>query len=115
MNAIRLPFLSFLLACLTACAQIGLPTPDTVPQKIMVAVASVTSVRDAAATLLANKKLSADDADNILKQTDNLRAGLDVARALARTDPRAADAKLTAIRTTLIALQAYLDTKGKSP
>lgn len=113
MIALRNSFISFLFASLTACAQLGLPAPATVPQKIMVTVATVTGVRDSATVLLNAGKISVADAENILKQTDNLRAGLDVARTLVRLDPAAADAKLTAIRTTLIALQAYLDTKGK--
>ncbi len=101
-----------LFAGLVACAQVGLPNADTFNQKLAVAYSAVTQVRTTATTLLQAKKISADDAQNVNNQADHARAGLDIARAVSKTDLTAADAKLTAVHTVLTALSAYLATKG---
>lgn len=93
---------------LPACAQLGVPTPDTFNEKLAVAYTTVTTARQSATTLLQAKKITPDDAQHVLDQTNNARAGLDVARQLSKQDLKAADGKLTAIRSALEALQAYL-------
>lgn len=107
MIALRSTFVALMFA-LTSCAQLGLPTATTFQERLTAGYALNTEVRNSAATLLNARKLSADDGQNILSQTDNARTGLDVARAIAKGDPKAGDAKLTAVRTVLLALQAYL-------
>lgn len=105
-------FLFFIAAMLSACAQIGLPTAETFNERLAVGYATVTTVRQSATTLLVAKKITAADGQNVLDQTDNARAGLDVARTLSKIDLKAADAKLTAIRTILTGLQTYLASRG---
>jgi hypothetical protein len=99
------------LMLITACAQLGMPAPETLAQRIAVTVSTVTAVRQSAGTLLAAKKISVADAENIQAQADNVVAGAAVARTLAPIDPAAADAKLQQTRAVLIALQAYLLSK----
>jgi hypothetical protein len=77
-------------------------------------MSAVTGVREAALTLLTAKKISADDAQNLQKQADNVRAGTVIAQSLLATDPAAADAKIQQTRAVLIALQAYLAAKEKN-
>jgi hypothetical protein len=101
--------LVLLLSLAAACAQLGLPTPQTFNEKMATAYVTVTAVRDTATKLLVAKKLSADDAQNVLNQTDNARAGLDIARKLADVD--AANAKLASVQAALVALNAYLASK----
>jgi len=108
--ALRSLFLASMLA-LTSCAQLGLPTATTFQERLTAGYALNAEVRTTAATLLNAKKLSADDGQNILDQTNTARAGLDVARTIGKSDPKAGDAKLAATRTVLLALQAYLATK----
>ena len=108
--ALRSLFIASMLA-LTSCAQLGLPTATTFQDRLTAGYALNAEVRTSAATLLNAKKLTADDGQNILDQTNTARAGLDVARTIGRTDPKAGDTKLTSIRTVLLALQAYLATK----
>jgi hypothetical protein len=96
---------------LSACAALGLSTPETLPQRIAVTVSTVTAVRTSAVTLLAAKKLSVADAENIQQQADNVIAGAVIARNLAPVDPAAADAKLQQTRAVLLALQTYLASK----
>jgi hypothetical protein len=100
-----------LLAALTSCAQLGLPTANTFQERLTAAVALNAEVRRSAAFLLDAKKLTVSDGQNVLEQTNNARAGLDIARTIGRADPAAGDSKLTSIRTVLLALQAYLATK----
>lgn len=109
---------SFLLLALTlalaACAGLGVPSPQTTEERIVVTMSTVTGVREAALTLLTAKKITAEDAQNIQRQADNIRAGTVIAQAMLATDPAGADAKLQQTRAMLIALQAYLATKEKN-
>jgi len=95
------------------CAALGLPTAETFNEKAAATLGTITTVRQTATTLLNERKITAEDGDNILKQTDNARAGLDIARVLNKQNPQAADAKLNAVRTVLVALQGYLAARGK--
>lgn len=101
-----------LVSFLSGCAALGLPTADSFNERLAVGYMTVTTVRATTATLLNAKKLTAEDGDNVLKSTDAARAGLDVARTLSKVDMKAADSKLTMIRTTLTALQAYLTSRS---
>lgn len=114
-RSLQLSFLLFIAVLLSACggcAQLGLPTAQTFNEKMAVAYASVTQVRDTATTLVQQKKISADDAQNVLTATDTARVGLDTARKIHATDPAAGDAKLASVRTALAALSTYLATRG---
>jgi hypothetical protein len=99
----------FLVALmLVGCQTLGVPSPETLSQKIAVTVVTVTEVRKQAFDLLVVKKISPEDAKNIQSQADNVVAAAQVARTMAATDPVGADAKLQATRAALVALQAYL-------
>lgn len=102
-----------LLAMLTlhGCAQLGVPAPQTTDQRIAVAVASITAVRQSTQTLLVAGRISAADASNVQAQADNAIAAAQIARTIAPTDPAAADAKLQSTIQILQALQAYLASK----
>ena len=95
-------------ATLSGCASVGLPTADSFNERLAVGYASVTTIRQTATALLQAKKISADDGQQVLDQTNNARQGLDIARTLSKTNLAAADGKLTAIRTALNAVQTYL-------
>jgi uncharacterized protein YfiM (DUF2279 family) len=105
----------FVAALLVACAQMGVPTPDTFNAKLAVGIGTVTELRQAATTLVLAHKISPDDADNVLKQTDNAAAGLTIARAMSTTDQTAANAKLAASVAVLTAIKAYLASQGSKP
>lgn len=102
-----------LMLMAAGCAQLGLEAPKTLNERIAVTVSSVTAVRQSTTVLLQAKKITAEDAQNIQTQADNVIAGAQVARSLAVSDPKAADAKLQQTRAVLTALQAYLATKEK--
>ena len=101
-------WLGAMVVMLAACAQIGIPTPDTFNQRLAAGYATTTAVRQTATDLLKAKKIDVADAENVLKSTDAARTGLDVARTLAKTNLAAADSKVSAIHTVLTALSTYL-------
>lgn len=101
------------LAFLPACAQLGLETPETFADKLAVGYGSVTTARATAKTLVSQKVITPDDAQNVQDQADNFRAGLDIARKIQTTDPTTAAAKLNAVTLGLAALTDYLATKRK--
>ena len=96
---------------LTGCAVLGGPTPETFNQKLAVGYSTVTAVRSTATQLLQAKKIGSVDAQNVQKQADTAREGLDVAREVGKVDLKAGDLKLTSVTTALQALQRYLVSK----
>lgn len=102
-------FTFYLVAALLAsCAQLGVPPAESFSERLAAGYALNAQVRHTATELLTAKKISSADGQQVLSQTDNARLGLDVARGLATSDTKSADAKLTAVRGALTALQAYL-------
>jgi hypothetical protein len=106
-----LPYAILLLV--VGCAALGIAAPQTFNEKLAVGYASVTSVRQAATTLVGSGKLTPDDAQNVQTQADTARAALDIARQTQTSDPSGAATKLDSTITVLTALQTYLATKGK--
>lgn len=101
-----------LLAFIVGCAALGLPTPQSFNEKLLAGYSGVTTVRAGGDALIVAKKISSADAENIQKQADNVREGLDIAASM--KDPALAANKLNttlAILTTLQAYQAYLETR----
>lgn len=108
-STVALLLLMAALLMLDGCAQSGgVLTPQTTNERIAAAQAGVTQARQTATQLLQAKKISSDDAANVLKQTDAAREGIDVARALTATDPAGASSRLQATLAILTALQSYL-------
>lgn len=112
---IRLRFLITLLFAVVlaaACASVGGVAPETNNQKIAAAQITITQLRGTAAALLNARKISSDDAANVLKQTDAAQEGILIARALASAnDSTGAANRLQLITTGLAALQTYLSSK----
>ena len=111
-TALRITFLS-LLFLLPGCESLGLPKANTFNERAAAALGSITTIRQTATTLLEQKRITADDGQNVLTQTDTARAGVDIARNLNKSNPQAADTKLTSVITVLTALQSYLATRSK--
>lgn len=117
MPRFRLFLAALALSVLTACAALGVESPDTFNQRLAVAAASVTEVRVTATTLLVAGKISVADAQNIQQQADVAREGLNVARGLSATSIPAAATRLEVATAALRALQTYLIAKqqGATP
>ena len=96
------------LLLMGACSYLGQPTPETFNERAAAAYASVTAVRQTALTLLQTGSITATDAQNVQEGADNARAGIDVARSIAVTNPSQAENRLTAAIVALNALNAYL-------
>lgn len=106
-----LAVIALTLGAIAGCAQLGVPTPETMPQRIAVGLSNVTQVRKAAVVLLKADKISVKDAENIQAQADNAATALNIARVIAVEDPAGANAKVTSAIAVLTALDAYLASK----
>ena len=102
-----------ILACLSGCASLGAPSPQTFNEREAAAVTAIIHVRTTAVTLLNAGKISVDDARNVQEQADNARAALVIASAIHATDPAQAENRLAAIVTGLSAISSYLASRGQ--
>ena|SRR2546430_144055 len=109
----QLCYLFLLLAA--GCAFLGVPTPTTFNERVAAAYTTTTEVVESTRSLLVAGKLRPDDAQNVLRQTDTVVAGLDIARSYSATNPIAANDKLTATLTILQGIQAYLNSREGKP
>lgn len=107
--------LALFVAFVLGCAALGLETPQTFEGKALVAISTVDEVTKSASTLLNARKISSADAENVIKVGDGAMAGIAIARTIAKQDPAAGQARLTAITTALAALQVYLATRSAAP
>ncbi len=109
----NLAALTFVLLFATACAQLGLATPQTFEDKVATAYATISGVRTSTETLLREKKISLNDAVNVQSSADIARVGVDTARTMRATDPTGADAKVNAVRAGLTAITTYLASRSR--
>jgi hypothetical protein len=105
--------LLLILMALSACAQLGIPSPKTFDERLVAGYATNTAVRESATELLKAKKISSSDAQHVLDATRNARQGLDIAKQLKAQDPKSAEAKLKAVRLTIDAVNNYLKSKER--
>lgn len=105
--------LAFISLILAACAQIGVPTPQTFNAKLATGYVAVTGVRNTAASLLISKAITRADAQNVQKQADTAVEGLKIAEDLHSSGAVGADARLAVTLQVLTALQTYLAAKEK--
>ena len=114
MKALRIGFLTAVLACLSACSALGLAQPKSIDQRLAYAYASHTAVLQAATSSLNVGAITSPDAERILKEADDARSALDAARlALTSGDVTTAEGRLAAAIQVLTALQAYLHDKAR--
>jgi hypothetical protein len=101
-----------LMLVMSGCATVGDPMPTTFNERAAAALATVTGIRQSATALVGQGKITPDDAQNVLTQTDAARTGIDIARKLHTSNPTAGDARLSATVTALQALQTYLQARA---
>jgi hypothetical protein len=98
-----------LLFLLTACASLGLAPASSFDQRLAYAVSQNAAVRNAAAVSLERREIALEDAQRVLKITDEVRTALDAARlASGAGDPSTAEGRLQLATAILIELQNYL-------
>ena len=114
MIALRNTLLASFFLLLTGCETLGIATPQTFNEKAAATLGTITTVRTTATSLLNQKRITAEDGQNVLVSTDAARTGLNVARSLHQSNPTAANQKLDAVRAGLTALQSYLAARERS-
>jgi hypothetical protein len=100
------------LAFVVGCAQLGVTAPQSFNEKAYAAALSIDSIQKNADALLKAGKISATDAENVLKATDVATEGIKVARSYASTAPTTANSRLDAAVMGLTALTTYLNAQG---
>lgn len=102
-----------LLLILTACASIGLAPASSFEERLAYAVSQNAAVRNTAAVSLERNELSLEDAQRVLKITDEVRTALDAARLAAGTgDTSTAEGRLQLATSILVNLQAFLRSRA---
>lgn len=111
MKTLLVSTITMLCALIVGCASVGLPTPQTMNERVAVAQSTVTQLRSTATVLLNAKRISSKDAENVLRQTDAATEGIALAMLMSATDPAGANTKLQTTLQVLQVLQAYLASK----
>lgn len=113
-RSVQLTVYGLAMACLilVGCAQLGVAPALKLEDRVYAAATTANEVTKTATTLLKLKRISDNDAENVLKTVDAATAGLAVVRLYGKTDPAVADAKLQAVLASLTAMQAYLAAQG---
>jgi hypothetical protein len=112
MRRLHQTWLLFAFLLLSACAQLGVPSPDTFNKRALAGYSTVEGIAKTATELRTAGKLSDADRDNVVATSRTAIAGLDLARQVHSANPQAGEDKLTATIAVLTALQAYMATKG---
>jgi hypothetical protein len=104
------PIVALLL--LAGCAQLGLAPASSFDDRLAYAVAQNAAVRKTAAVSLEHGEISLEDAQYVLKLTDESRKLLDAARLASGVgDISTAEGRLSVAVSVLTNLQAYLRSK----
>lgn len=100
---------SALLFLLTACTSLGLAPASSFEERLAYAVSQNAAVRNAAAVSLERQEIALEDAQRVLKITDEVRTALDAARLASGVgDVSTAEGRLQLATAILIELQNYL-------
>lgn len=101
------------VAVLPGCQSLGLQQAESFDQRYSYAQGQVTALRTVAAGALSRKQISSEDAQYILKVTDNSRTLLDASRlAMGAGDLTSAEGRLSTVTAILAELQNYLRSRG---
>jgi hypothetical protein len=109
----KLAILFPLLFLLTACASLGLAPASSFEERLAYAVSQNAAVRNAAAASLERQEIALEDAQRVLKITDEVRTALDAARfAVDAGDPQTAEGRLQLATAILVQIQTYLRSRA---
>lgn len=105
-------YVAFLL--LSGCASLGLAPASTFDERLAYAVSQNAAVRQTAANSLDAGEIQLQDAQFVLKTTDEARTLLDAAKAAnGAGDVSTAEGRLSVGVSVLTQLQTYLRTRSK--
>jgi hypothetical protein len=105
--------LALFAVLMSACAQLGVKSPETFNERLAAGYVAVEGVAKQAQALRMAGKLSDSDRANVVATNTQAIAALDLAKQIHATNPQAGTEKLTAAITVLTALSSYLATKEK--
>ena len=100
-----------LAVLLNACGIMGQLSPETFNQKLEGGYRTAETIVRSTSILLNAQKINSADAENLGKEVDVGKQGLDISREIHTSDPQAGSDRLIATLAGLRALEAYLRTK----
>lgn len=103
-----------LLLILTACASLGIESPQSFDQRLAYSQGVATSVLSASTASLRAEEITSDDHAHVIAIVDQAKALIDSAKLLSASDLPAANAKLQAATQVLVQIQAYLDSRKRA-
>jgi hypothetical protein len=107
-----LPVFAIVVMLVSACASLGLAPASSFDERLAYAVSQNAAVRQTAAVSLEHGEISLEDAQYVLKLTDESRKLLDAARLASGVgDISTAEGRLSVAVSVLTNLQAYLRSK----
>jgi len=107
--------LACVLLALSACAQLGLSTPQSFDERLAQAYGAHTAVISATTTALTTGSISSTDAEHVQTIATTSRTLLDTAKAAETAgDTAGAQKNLVLAMSALQALQTYLNTHGSA-
>lgn len=106
-NCRRAGALLLVVALLAACANLS-GLMQGFNARLAGGYSTLAFARDSAGALLDAEVIEADEAENVQRQADHLRAALDLTREIHTRDPDTANAKLDATLAALNGLRDYL-------
>lgn len=110
---IRAAFVATFVLILTACASLGLEPAATFGQRLAYAYSTHTAVLDSTTAALEIGDIQVDDAQRVLKVSDQARQALDAAKlAYGVGDVQTAEGRLQLAVALLTELQTYLRSKS---
>jgi outer membrane murein-binding lipoprotein Lpp len=98
---------------LGACASFGLQPPKSFEDHIANAYSTLSAARDTSTVLAQHGKLTKEDFEDVIRQCDEARKSIELARALYATNVAAGHQKLDSVISILNALNAYLEKRNR--
>ena len=108
---LKIPLALVLLVALAGCSTLGIPQADTFKKQAAAATASVNAASQTALTLLQAHKITPDESDRYIQRAEDAQEAIDLARAIALTDPLGAQDRLDAAIRVLQILTVELESR----
>lgn len=106
---LRLAIAGVALAALSACAILGVPSPQNFSERMASAYTAVTTARAGGLVLLQAHEITPEQMDAATVKLDQLRGGLDLADRVHRTDAQAGEDRLLRILNAVAQVQECVD------
>lgn len=103
-----MPIAAILLIAITACASVGIVTPQNFDERLAYAYKTNQGIRDATTDALTGGAMSSADAEHAQKLNNEVRAILDTAAGIRQSDPAGANTNLSLALSVIAQVDTYV-------